>query len=188
MSPLLLDIEEVGMAVITIQPGSMSLVREYCRGDDGHLRFQQKLFLKVHILRLFLDIRLRLYRPARNTGRPVDAVPCHSHRQGGLEHEVVKSFIAIAYFTVMALVAVAVMPESNLAIMAGAAELSAPVTPLGDLGGIPLHQKIQLTVTYTTREFCAMQPVRKIYRLLPVCFRSPVDKDIAKLLPGRKRR
>src|SRR5689334_16858544 len=104
MSPLFLDIEEVGMAVIAIQPGRMSLVGEYRRGDDGHLSLQQKLFLKLHVLRFFLQISLRLDRSARNAYRPVDAVPCHRHGEGSREHELVKFFVAVAYFTVMALV------------------------------------------------------------------------------------
>jgi hypothetical protein len=97
-------------------------------------------------------------------------------------------FIAVTNFTIMAFIAVSVMPECNLAVVTGTAELSAPVASLGNFSSIPFHQKIKLSVTYSAGEFRAMQPVRKVYRLLPVCFRSPVNNDIAILFSRRKRR
>ena len=69
----------------------------------------------------------------------------------------------------MALFAVAVMPESDFAVMAGTAELTAPVGPLGDFSGIGLHQEIKLAMADTTGEFCPVLPVRKVHRQLIVC-------------------
>src|SRR5689334_15694096 len=112
------------MAVIAIQPGSMGLMREYRWRDDGHFRLQQQLFIKVHILRLFFQIRLRLYRSTHYPGRPVDAVSGYGHRQSGFKQKIVKMFIAVANFTIMAFIAISVMPESNLAVVTGTAELS----------------------------------------------------------------
>ena len=161
--PLLLDREDVWVAVRAFEPLHVFFVRELGGGDHRPGRRHLEFLVVGNRLEIRLEnALLRLDQPAPFRGDPVDLVAVI--RLGELER--LAKFIERAFFVGgtarVALRAVPVrVPERRLAVVAGGAEETPPVRLLGDSRPVCLHREGQLEVAHATGVEAAVRPVRE---------------------------
>jgi hypothetical protein len=113
---LLFDIENVGVAVVAIQPANMSTVRENRRRDIVPFRLQSKRFPVAYFWWHNRQIIDGLEEMPPHRPHPVNAVAQHLLRV--FVQQLREVFFSVAPVAVVALPAVAlIVPESRLPVM-----------------------------------------------------------------------
>lgn len=113
---LLFDIEDIGMAICTVQPLRMGLVRKDRR---WYAKFwlEVECLIKRHWMVIAHDSILRFDKTFFESGNPVNSISIWSH---GKMRKLFKLFLAIRDIPVMTLVAIFFcMSEGDLSVMAG---------------------------------------------------------------------
>lgn len=180
---LLLDIEDIGMTDVAVEPLHVLLVGEHGRGDVVPFRFEEDR-LDDRDLRRRLQGKI-LHRGDQalvNGFHPVDLIAVPRLWKTRQPREI---SLAVPPVPVVALVAMRFfMSEGRLPVVtsARAAVPACLVRRLGDLRGVHLQVELKLEMAYPARILLAMAPVGERGRLDPVLFRRPVDQDISKFI------
>ena len=172
---LLPVVEDFRVAVASLQPGRVGLVREDRGGDLDLLRLQEQRFVvgdprrRRNLQEAGGGDRLFLQR-----GDPVDAVAEGRPRQQG---KFGKPLFPVPRVAVVALPAkLLVMPEGDLPVVAGAEIFPRPVLRLRDLGEVRLEGEIQLRVAAIGSSFFRCSTKRVLPSGRPSCFGGRIDR------------
>jgi len=143
---LFLNIEDIRMAVGTVEPQVVRFVRENGRRGSRPPRFKAKLFVEVKGFVVFVNkALLRMNKLFIHGIDPIDPIaksgPWQPTKLGKCRFAK-SGRAAVAFLTMLT-----GMAKGDLTIMTGAAIVPLKVLPLGDLRGVYKHLEAKLQVT-----------------------------------------
>jgi hypothetical protein len=176
--PLLLDIEQLGMTAVAVEPCRMGFMGENRGGNKVPLRFEQQFFVKRDVFGPVFEKCTGSDHSAFQGAHPVYPI---SEQCSGISGEFGEFFRAITDIAVMAFVAMGfVMAEGRFPVMAtaGPAKPPRPVGAFRYLRRIYPHGEFQLGMAHPARMPLSVQPVGEGGGLHAVFHGCPVDEDI----------